>query len=53
GFVRDAAAAYLRKEGISELKGVEISLTLRESNTTLDLQKDEGFKTALLAQLAH
>jgi hypothetical protein len=53
GFVRDAAAAHLRKEGITDLKGIEISLTLRESNTTLDLQQDEAFKAALLAQLSH
>ena len=53
GFVRDAAAAHLRDKGVKSLEGIEISLTLRESNTTLDLQKDELFTEALLAQISH
>ncbi|MCP5023593.1 MAG: hypothetical protein GY930_17720 [bacterium] len=51
GFVRNAAANYLRDKGIQDLEGLEITLTLRESNTTLDLQENEAFTTALLAEL--
>lgn len=53
GFVRDAAAAHLKEKGVKDLTGVEISLTLRESNTTLDLQQDEDFKSALITQISH
>lgn len=52
GFVRDAAANYLQGKGIQNLKGLEITLTLRESDTTLNLQENEAFTKALTAQLA-
>ncbi len=53
GFVRDAAADHLRSKGIQNLDNLEISLTLRESDTTLNLQENEAFTTALLAELAN
>ncbi|MCA9003527.1 MAG: hypothetical protein KDB61_16500, partial [Planctomycetes bacterium] len=52
GFVRDAAANHLRGLGISNPEALEIQLTLRESNTTLDLTQNAEFMADLAAQLA-
>ena len=51
-FVRDAVVEHLKSRGITDLEKAQISLTLRESQTTLNLSEDAEFLAQVHSKLS-